>query len=257
MSISRINGSILYYEVLGEGPAIIFVHPPVLSSDCFTHQAENLARNFKTVVFDIRGHGKSKPSEKCISYPLIVEDIKQLMDHLNIEKAFLCGYSTGGSVVLQFLLTYPKRSLGAILVGGISEVHDLRLRSRISIGVALAKTKAIRTLALALAIAHSNSSQLFWKTFKDAANGNAQNIEQYYKSSLNFNCTSKLSKINCPVLLVYGKKDKAFHSYGRLLKERLPHSELVYVPKANHRIPIFFWVELNRIIFWFMHEYTK
>jgi pimeloyl-ACP methyl ester carboxylesterase len=49
------------------------------------------------ITFDIRGHGKSQYSNKPLTFPLIVEDIKLLLDHLEVEKAFICGYSTGGS----------------------------------------------------------------------------------------------------------------------------------------------------------------
>jgi pimeloyl-ACP methyl ester carboxylesterase len=58
---------------------------------------------------------------------------------LNIPKAFLCGYSTGGSIVLEFLLTFPDRSLGGIVISGMSEVGDWYLKNRISLAVILSK----------------------------------------------------------------------------------------------------------------------
>jgi pimeloyl-ACP methyl ester carboxylesterase len=61
------------------------------------------------------------------------------MNYLNVEKAFICGYSTGGSVALEFLLTAPERALGSILIGGISELLDWRLKNSITLGITLAK----------------------------------------------------------------------------------------------------------------------
>jgi pimeloyl-ACP methyl ester carboxylesterase len=237
VTISEINGVSLYYEVKGRGTPIIFIHPPVLSSISFFHQIEGLSDDFMTVRFDIRGHGRSGPSRTPLTYSLIVEDIRQLMNHLEIEKAYLCGYSTGGSVALDFLLTFPEKALGGIVIGGISEVHDLRLGGRICLGIALSKLKAIRPLALSLAWSNSDSQDLFWKTYEDSKQGNPSNLEQYYRCSLHYNCTDRLSSVHLPVLLVYGVKDKGFHSYGQLLHQRLPHSELSMIPNVKHQIP--------------------
>jgi pimeloyl-ACP methyl ester carboxylesterase len=255
MAISEINGVTLYYEVKGHGTPIIFIHPPVLSSVSFSHQIEGLSSDFMTVRFDIRGHGRSSESETPLTYSLIVDDIKQLMDHLKIEKAYICGYSTGGSIALEFLLMYPEKALGGIVIGGISEVHDIRLGSRIYLGIVLAKLRVIRPLALSLAWSNSDSQNLLWKTYQDSKKDSSRNVEQYYRYSLHYNCTDRLESVRSPILLVYGVKDKGFHSYGQLLHQRLPHSELVMLPNVKHQIPAKASDELNTYIMKFVREY--
>ena len=252
----EIDGVALFYEMRGQGTPIVFIHPPVLSSISFAHQIEYLAHRFTTVRFDIRGHGRSGPSRTPLTYPLIVDDIRQLMNHLQIEKAYLCGYSTGGSIVLEFLLAHPARALGGILIGGISEVHDLRLRTRIHLGMAFAKMRAIRTLALSLAWSNSDSRSLFRQTYQDSKRGDGQNAAQYYQYSLRYNCTDRLSAIRLPVLLVYGDKDRGFHSYARLLFQRLSNSELSFVPGVKHQVPTKASDELNERIVHFVAAHT-
>ncbi|RAP76979.1 alpha/beta fold hydrolase [Paenibacillus montanisoli] len=237
MTTVNINGYSMHYIDRGEGTAILFIHPPVLTSLNFIYQIQGLSPHFRTIAFDIRGHGKSQPSEQTVTYPLIVEDIKQLIDRLNIEKIFLCGYSTGGSVVLEFLLTHPDRACGGIVIGGMSEVNDKRLRKRISLGAFLSNIGAIGTIALTDAWTQTKNMSLFFKLFNDARKGNARNAEQYYRYCLNYNCTSRLQEIHHPMLLIYGEKDKHFHPYANLLHERLPRSELVYMKNVDHRIP--------------------
>jgi pimeloyl-ACP methyl ester carboxylesterase len=252
MPILEMNEMKLYYKVQGEGQTLVFIHPPALTSVCFTHEVEALSQKCKTVLFDIRGHGKSEASKEPITYPLIASDIKKLLDHLGIQKVFLCGYSMGGSIVLEFLLRYPERSLGGILIGSVPEVRDLRLKTKMSVGAALSNAGTFKTLALALALSHADSARLFWDTFRDSLRCNVQNIRQYYQYGLQFNCTPQLSQISSPVLLVYGQKDKGFHGYSKLLKENLSESALVFVPGAGHRIPTFFSTELNAVIFAFV-----
>nr|WP_284646730.1 alpha/beta hydrolase [Paenibacillus chinjuensis] len=244
-------GFAMHYEERGKGTAtatataIIFIHPPVLTGLTFTYQLEGLSSHYRTIAIDIRGHGQSDPSAEPLTYPLVVEDIKRLMDRLGIEKCFLCGYSTGGSLVLEFLLTYPERAQGGIVVSGMPEVSDKWLRNRILRAIFFSKMGAVGAIALADAWSQTNRLSFLWKLYNDAKKGNPGNVEQYYRSSLTYSCTSRLQAIEHPVLLVYGEKDKHFHPYARMLHQRLPKSELFYVKHADHRIPTKFPEILN------------
>jgi pimeloyl-ACP methyl ester carboxylesterase len=237
MTMANINGYAMHYLDCGTGTAILFIHPPVLTSLNFTYQLQGLSSNYRTVAFDIRGHGKSQASHQPVTYPLIAEDIEELLNHLKIDKCYLCGYSTGGSVVLDFLLTYPDRAWGGILVGGMSEVNERWLRNRILSGVVFSRLGAVGLIALADAWSQTNQPSFLFDLYYDARRGNAKNVEQYYSYSLTYNCTSRLQSIHTPVLLVYGEKDSHFHPYARMLHQRLPRSELVIVKNLDHRIP--------------------
>lgn len=105
-------------------------------------------------------------------------------------KSSSVGYSTGGSIVLEFLLTYPERAFGSILVGAMSEVHDFRLKTRISLGATCARLAALKPLALSVTWSNSDNLKLFWKAFQDARKGTSKNVEEYYRSSLKYNCTA-------------------------------------------------------------------
>ena len=248
MPMLGVDGSSLYYTVKGNGIPIVFIHPPVLTSVNFEYQVEELAQKFQVITFDIRGHGRSQYSKQSLTYPLIVEDIRCLLDHLNIKRAFICGYSTGSSIALEFLLNYAERALGGILIGGMSEVKDNYLKNKISLGMTLAKARAIHVLALSIAWSNSNTQKLFIKMFTEARKGNAKNIEQYYRYSLYYNCTNQLRKIRLPVLLVYGKKDKPFYGYAKLLYEKLPCNKLNFIDNVKHQIPTKAAKDLNEMI---------
>lgn len=257
MPRNEINGYVMYYTDTGEGTAIVFVHPPVLTSANFYNQIRGLSAEFRTVAFDIRGHGQSEPSEEEITYPLIAKDIKELMDRLRIEKAFVCGYSTGGSIVLEFLLAYPDRALGGIVIGGMSEVSDRKLRNMILLGRFFSRIGAIGTIALSVAWSQANRKpSLFRRLFKDAKKGNAKNAKQYYQYSLHYNCTEQLKNISQPVLLVYGQKDRPFHRYAALLQRLLPQNELYFIKKTKHQVPTKAADELNELIRQFIRHHS-
>lgn len=255
--IEEINGCPTYYEVSGKGIPIVFVYPPVLSSITFTHQVDELSKTFKTITFDILGHGKSGPSQQAVTYPLVVDDMRELPDKLQADKVFLCGYSTDASIVLEFLLTYPERVFGNTLVGAISEVHDLHLKMRISLGAICARSAALKPLALSVTWSNSDNLGLFWKAFQDAKKSTSKNVEEYYRSSLKYNCTLHLSDIKSPVLLVYGANHKGFHSYARLIYKYLPSSKLIFVPGVKHQVPTKSANKLNYLISNFIHSHLE
>ncbi|WP_242280719.1 alpha/beta fold hydrolase [Bacillus cereus group sp. BfR-BA-01347] len=256
MPMLDVEGSSLYYTVKGEGLPIVFIHPPVLTCMNFEYQIEELSQKFKVIAFDIRGNGRSQYSRQPITYPLIAQDIRRLLDHLEVEKAFICGYSTGSSVALEFLLTYAESAIGGILIGGMSEVRDGYLKNKISLGVKLAKAGAVSFLALSISWGNSNTHKLFRKMFKEARKGNAKNIEQYYSYSLQYNCTNQLRNIHLPVLLVYGKKDKLFFDHAKLLHGKLPCNELEFIDNVKHQIPTKAAKELNEMIKQFVYVHT-
>jgi pimeloyl-ACP methyl ester carboxylesterase len=256
MTTANINGLSIHYIDRGKGTAILFIHPPVLTCLNFTHQLQELSPHFRTIAFDIRGHGKSQLSKHAVTYPLIVEDIKQLMDRLSIDKFFLCGYSTGGSVVLEFLLTHPDRACGGIIISGMSEVNDWQLRNEISMGISFSKINAIGALAFTIALSQTKDLSLFWELFNDAKKGNAKNAEEYLQYSLKYNCTSQLREIQLPVLLVYGEKDKLFIPYAKVLHQRLPKNELFSIKNVNHQIPTKASGPLNELIKQFVLRFS-
>jgi pimeloyl-ACP methyl ester carboxylesterase len=115
------DGQSLAYRIEGEGPPLILVHGfqgtgPVHWQIPGT--AARLAENFQVIILDCRGHGNSDKPRGTAAYGLeMVEDVRRLMDHLEIDSAHLAGYSMGGWISLKFAASYPER-VEALAVGG-------------------------------------------------------------------------------------------------------------------------------------------
>jgi len=229
----------LYYEERGKGIPLVFIHPPVLTGKIFKYQLEELGEKFRVIAPDLRGHGNSEASGRPFSYSLIVHDLKALLKHLHIERAFICGYSTGGSIALKFMLEEPEKVMGGILLGGISEVmeKDFRLQKFISIGAKAAQLGAKAPLTFAMCYSNSNNYSYFKELFAETKKGSVKKMQEYFTCSLRFNITKELLNIHAPVLLLYGEKDKDFIPYGRLIHKFLPNSTFQYISKTRHQIP--------------------
>lgn len=237
MPMAEINGIRLHYHATGKGVPLVLIPPPLLTRGIFRYQTEALSDVFRVITFDVRGHGMSAPSAAPVAHPLIAEDVRQLLDHLGIERAFIGGYSTGAQVALEALLAYPDRFHGGIVLSGMSEISDVYNLTRLKLATAFCTVQRYKTLAYAVCRGNADSPETFANLFREALRGHPDNWQQYYAASGVYNCTGKLSRIHHPMLLVYGKKDHSFHRYARLLQRELLLSEWKVVRGVSHHLP--------------------
>ncbi len=115
-SFAEVNGTKLYYEIVGSGEPIIFVHGNFGDVRHWDFQMEPFSDKFKVVCYDVRGYGKSAVPDTATSYR-DCDDLRALMDFLKIEKAHICGLSMGSGIVIDFALAYPSRCLSLIPIG--------------------------------------------------------------------------------------------------------------------------------------------
>ncbi|MDF2558188.1 MAG: alpha/beta hydrolase [Bacillales bacterium] len=242
------DGTVIHYTENGVGIPIIFIHPPLLTLDNFYYQTKGLRKQFRVITFDIRGHGYSDYSNEPITYPLIVKDILALMDFLKIEKCYLCGYSTGGSIALEGMCTDPDRIAGSILVGTQSDASDWFLRSEIKMAISLCRKTGYKLLSHAITRGNSNNKLTYMRLYNSALLGNIDSWKQYYEASLKFNRTDDLPTIHTPCLLIFGEKNKSFHRYAKKLQKGLPNNQMHWIKGAKHQIPTKNAQEMNTII---------
>jgi pimeloyl-ACP methyl ester carboxylesterase len=109
-----VNGTGLYYEVAGSGPALVFLHAFGCDRRLWDAQAAHFARRYRVVRYDARGYGKSDvPAGAPYAHG---EDLRALLDHLDIPAAALCGSSMGGQNAIELALRYPARVRALVVV---------------------------------------------------------------------------------------------------------------------------------------------
>lgn len=102
---AEVNGTKLYYEMKGNGPAIVFIHSGGFDSRTWDDQFSAFSGRYTVIRYDVRGYGKSKASTKPYSDD---EDLYQLLKSLKVQKAHLIGLSLGGRIAIDFTLTHPE-----------------------------------------------------------------------------------------------------------------------------------------------------
>lgn len=123
------GGARIFYTVQGSGTPVVLIHGVGANSDLNWRRpgvVRALARDFQVITFDLRGHGLSDRPSAPEQYGIqMVEDITRLMDHLEIRRAHVAGYSLGGFIALKAASLHPERFLSvAICAAGWKNPDD-------------------------------------------------------------------------------------------------------------------------------------
>jgi 3-oxoadipate enol-lactonase len=122
MPYANVNGTKIYYELKGKGPAVVLIHGWSLNTEMWDDQFNEFSKSHKVLRYDVRGYGKSNVPDTSKPY-CHHDDLKTLMDHLKIEKAAIIGLSMGGYVAINFALVYPEKTTALVPVDSWIEGH--------------------------------------------------------------------------------------------------------------------------------------
>jgi pimeloyl-ACP methyl ester carboxylesterase len=216
----------LYYEKMGFGEAIIFLHSGYSRGIlAFASQMSDFQRKFTCLFPDFRGHGRTRCDSLEWSSPQIADDIIEFMDKLKISKAHLIGYSLGANVGLYIAERSIER-VATITTIGTSGFCD---------------PTGVEQFEPEWLIEHNNHEMINQMTerHEEAHRGNWQ--EHMRQSANDWRDYPQLSEeqlrsINCPALFITGENDK-FVGEDRVkrLSSLVKGSRYLVVPNGSHR----------------------
>jgi pimeloyl-ACP methyl ester carboxylesterase len=118
------SGVKIRYLTAGGGEAVVLLHGFAARAEMWdgakTKLFSDLAKHYRVIAIDCRGHGKSgKPHDPKLYGKEMWGDVVRLLDHLKIEKAHVIGYSMGAEIAGHLLVEHPDRLLSVTLAGGV------------------------------------------------------------------------------------------------------------------------------------------
>jgi pimeloyl-ACP methyl ester carboxylesterase len=118
----------IYYEDLGENNPVVFIHGWPLTHAMWEYQLTPMREaGFRCIAYDRRGFGKSEQSLNNYSYEALADDLKCLLDELNLENVTLVGFSMGGGEVVRYCSKYNCERVSKIIL--ISSVVPYMLKT--------------------------------------------------------------------------------------------------------------------------------
>lgn len=96
----------LHYKTQGQGPPLVILHGLFGTLDNWQTLAKMWSADRSIISADLRNHGRSPHADE-MNYPLMAEDVAELLESLDIHDCALLGHSMGGKVAMQVALSYP------------------------------------------------------------------------------------------------------------------------------------------------------
>lgn len=251
MPRALINGVNLFYEVVGEGTSLLFVHEFAGESQSWRPQVGFFSRRYCTVTFNARGYPPSDVPEDPTAYSQqqAADDIKGVLDHLKIAKAHVCGLSMGGYATLHFGLSYPDRALSLTVAGcGYgSGVHREQFKKDSAEWARRLETEGMEKVAADYTrgparVQFLRKDPKGWQEFHDrfaakSAKGHALTMRgvQMKRPSV-FDLEERLTRLAVPTLIITGDEDEPCLEPGIFMKRKIPGAGLLVIPNSGHTI---------------------
>jgi len=215
-----VNGVHLYYEKLGKGDPLLFLHGWTQASGYWKPFTDQFASENEVYSIDLRGHGRSSPLTKDFSIQNAARDIRELIQKLQLKSVRAIGFSYGGLILLELVANY-KVAIESIVVIGTSYQYD---------GSKAQKEKP--------AFTYENLDSSF-KTYlmQQHAYGEKQ-IKSMFDPMLNYRINlaeERLKTIQARVLIINGDSDEiADIKQAVQMRQLIPRSALLIIPNAGH-----------------------
>jgi pimeloyl-ACP methyl ester carboxylesterase len=223
------------------GELVVLIHGFAVSIE--TQWAPVIAAlkdEYRVIALDCRGHGRSGKPHDPAKYGLeMVADVARLLDHLQIERAQIVGYSMGAVIALDFAVHYPQRAQ-SIVLGGSGGADRSQERLVLDLADSLEKGEGLGPLVTALtpdgrpkppeatiklinaAVLSVNDPLALAAAARGAAGDHGL-----------FASDAEIETVRAPVLAIMGSDDPLHGSIERL-KRLLPAAKVVLIKKADH-----------------------
>ena len=264
MPTEELNGVRIHYDIVGKGEPLVFLNGVMMTAQSWVLQTSLFRQRFQCVLHDFRGQLLSEKPEEPWTLEDHVEDLRALLDRLDIGSCHMVGTSYGGEVGLIFAYSHPQRVRSLSVISSVSEVGPDLART---VGI-WAKTALDAPDDLYRVSVPANFSQSFVDANRQVIEqgeariracppeffpGLARLIDAFHQLDV----TSELQHIQCPTLVMVGEKDVLKPPrYSRLLAAEIPNSEYLIIPGAGHAAIIERPNEVNTAVLGFLSKHS-
>lgn len=204
----------LHYTEQGEGTPLVMLHGNGESSKYFVHQMACFSKNYRVIAVDTRGHGESPRGDAPFKLNQFAEDLKGLLDQLELKKVILLGFSDGGNIAMLFTLKYQEYVERLILNGANLSPKGVKIGVQIPIMFGYGMTS-------------------FFSRFSKGAKAPKELLGLMVKEPQIQ--PSELEVITVPTLVIAGEYDMIKREHTEEIASHIPNSKLVFI-KGDHFI---------------------
>jgi proline iminopeptidase len=242
----------LYYEEVGTGAPILFVHEFAADHRGWEPQLRELGKRYRCIAYSARGYRPSDvPADKdAYSYKHVMRDAVAVLDHLKIESAHFISLSMGGYTTLQVALSHPKRVRSMVLAGTGSgserwytaqfHAHSRALGDQFERegAASVAKSYSMGPSRVPFLLKDPRGFAEFQKQLGEHDAQGSANMSRGFQGARPslYDFESDIRKLATPALIVVGDEDDRCIEPSLFLKQTIAASGLVMFPKTGHAV---------------------
>jgi pimeloyl-ACP methyl ester carboxylesterase len=246
------DGVKLYYEEIGSGAPVIFVHEFAADYRSWEMQMRHFGQRYRCITYSARGYPPSEVPEKPTSYSQdrATDDIAAVLDHLKIDKAHVVGLSMGGFASLHFGFRHPRRALSLVVAGvgyGAEKEQQGKFKSEVEVVAKSLLNEGMVAFAEKYAygptrVQFENKDPRGFAQFKKElgehsalGSANTQIGCQGQRPSL-YDLVDKMRAITVPTLVLTGDEDWPCLAPSVMMKREIPTAALAVMPNCGHTV---------------------
>lgn len=263
----------LHYEVQGSGKPVVLIHGWPLSGRAWEKQVSALVdAGFQVITYDRRGFGQSSKPWEGYDYDTLAQDLKSLMDELNLEDATIVGFSMGGGEVARYLGQYGSERVGKAVLASAVPPYLFKTDDNPDGGLKEEDVQEFLEGVSGDRIAFLND---FTKNFFTPKNGKLlvskpmrlynRDIAAYASPKATYECVKSfaytdfredLKKFDVPTLVIHGNADAIvpLEVSGQRSHDMIADSQLHIVEGGPHGINVTHAEEFNRVLIEFLNS---
>jgi pimeloyl-ACP methyl ester carboxylesterase len=240
----------LHITDIGEGQPIVLIHGWPLSDAMYEYQYQSLARKgFRVIGITLRGFGESDRPYGKYDFDVFSDDIKVVLEKLNIQKAVLGGFSMGGAVVLHYMAKYNGAHISKLALFGAA-APSWKQRDGSPYGVSDADAEGVIKATMT---GRQDLIASFGAAFPAKEGNISKNVEKWLENinlqawpyAITQSITAlrdldlrpELSKIKVPVAIFHGTQDKLCNfAFAKELHKGIKDSYIVKFENSGHAL---------------------
>ena len=220
-------------------PVLMMLHPAMGSARRYFSMVPGLARHFRVVRLDTRGHGESQipPASLPLDKERLMQDVVEAMDHLGLERAHILGSSAGGYSAQQLAIHFPERVQSLVLFGSAPGFKgEQGKRWMADAAVRGMRPVFSETINDRFPIGQVDQRMVDWFMDEICKNDLAFLVRWFgYWTDTEF--MDEVSAIRCPTLIVApGAEPLGSVSAYAEMHKRIQNSQVITYPKARHNV---------------------
>ena len=277
--LQRPDGVLYYYETGKGKPLLLLPSGPGFSHDYTRRMADSLKNEFRCIMIDLRGTGKSrwaKYDSTTMKFSLMIDDLEALRKQLDLPKLTILGHYFGGQLAMAYAERFPKNieAMALVASGGVNNAYQsyfgLNLQTRLRPEdserirywgdpklIAQDRPKSdierVKTMVNAYVSNRDNATKVTDNYKIGDFNSQVSNVMGIDKGYTQMDLLPAMQKYEGRAIVIAGRQDPLGEAVPISLRQSIKGAELIFINRCGH----YPWIEYPNVFYKYLRDFLR